>query len=656
MKGMVLLLGLGGCSTGDWCTRFNLQCQPPPADVEPAPDADGDLWRTDEDCDDDNPAVHPSAVETWYDGIDQDCDGASDWDADGDGFDADWHPDGTGSDCDDSNPDVHPDATERWYDGTDDDCDGNFSDADGDGQDAAEVGGPDCDDSDPTVYLDAPETWYDGIDQDCYPWTEYDADVDGFDSADHGGTDCDDASRFVNPGQPERCDGRDADCNGVVDDQDTCEAGVRFRTIVAIDGLRRELWRTPAIAPGMDADGDGEPELILAHERSDDGHVWAIPLGDGVETYPREAVARIGSDGDDQYLGYSPISGTDLDADGHADLVVGGLNPIPDESDYPGVVWTFFGPLSGIVLSGEADATRIGTTPQATLGRVIHDVGDLDGDGMPDLLALQERDVPLPMTSSDMAFLLLPGATTGTMPVGEDVRTTVSVDLDASGGEDISPSQVDGVTTADLDGDGNADLVLGLPRLSGNGGAAVFLGPLDPGFPSPDALAPSPAAFGSDAGWAVVVPGDLDGDGTPDVAIGVPTDSATPASTVIFVSGDDLLAGNLTLPLAVLRSTFSERLGQKLTPVGDLDGDAIPDMVASAGSAPLRLLSGATQGVVELQEQDALIPDQFAGLGAPDRARAAGDVDGDGVIELLVALSPDGATAVLLDIDPSVRR
>ena len=113
------------------------------------------------------PGRPSSAVETWYDGIDQDCDGASDWDADGDGFDADWHPDGTG-DSTTATPTCIRMRRNAGI-GTDDDCDGNFSDADGDGQDNR-VGGR-CDDGNPTVYLDAPETWYDGIDQDCYPWT-----------------------------------------------------------------------------------------------------------------------------------------------------------------------------------------------------------------------------------------------------------------------------------------------------------------------------------------------------------------------------------------------------------------------------------------------------------------------------------------------------
>jgi hypothetical protein len=66
--------------------------------------------------------VNPGAVEIWYDGVDQNCDGASDYDQDGDGHDSDVHG---GDDCDDSDDTVHPGATEIFDDGIDQDCDGS---------------------------------------------------------------------------------------------------------------------------------------------------------------------------------------------------------------------------------------------------------------------------------------------------------------------------------------------------------------------------------------------------------------------------------------------------------------------------------------------------------------------------------------------------
>ena len=61
-------------------------------------DADGDkVGDCEGDCDDTDAEVYPGAEETWYDGVDSDCDVAYDDDADGDGVPL-------AEDCDDADP------------------------------------------------------------------------------------------------------------------------------------------------------------------------------------------------------------------------------------------------------------------------------------------------------------------------------------------------------------------------------------------------------------------------------------------------------------------------------------------------------------------------------------------------------------------------
>jgi MYXO-CTERM domain-containing protein len=142
-----------------------------------AEDLDGDGWSVAEgDCYDvaggesggiASEDIHPgNSNEVWYDGVDQNCDGLSDYDKDGDGHPSVGHD---GTDCWDdpaSIPadfvaltgfyqplarEVNPDATEVWYDDVDQDCSGGSDhDQDGDGHEAAASGGDDCNDLDAT--------------------------------------------------------------------------------------------------------------------------------------------------------------------------------------------------------------------------------------------------------------------------------------------------------------------------------------------------------------------------------------------------------------------------------------------------------------------------------------------------------------------------
>jgi hypothetical protein len=124
---------------GDDATRYAGDCDDFRADVLPGgvetcdtldndcdgiadEDNDGDGYSACDDCDNDNPTVHPGALER-CNGKDDDCNGAPD---DGPDDDGDGHT--VPCDCDDEDPAVSPDGTDICNH-QDDDCDGRIDDS-----------------------------------------------------------------------------------------------------------------------------------------------------------------------------------------------------------------------------------------------------------------------------------------------------------------------------------------------------------------------------------------------------------------------------------------------------------------------------------------------------------------------------------------------
>ncbi len=597
-------------------------------------DAPSGYVTDDTDCDDTRSDINPAATET-CDGADEDCDTDVDEglfstyfaDTDGDGYgdlsaSSEFCADpGTGyatnpGDCDDSDGGINPGATEICDGSTDEDCDQDidegltstyYTDGDGDGYGGEGTGSEhcsdpgsgyadnedDCDDGDAGINPDATETC-DGVDQDCddtadegLPSVTYYADSDG----DGEGSADDDLTACSHPGtgyvaNSDDCDDDNVDintsatetCDGVDEDcDDDIDEGLATSTYYA------------------DSDGDGYGD------ETDGGSEFCSDPGTGYATSA--------DDCDDGDVGVNPGESEVCNdwADNDCDGTDNGCTPV------------------GVISIADADVT-MDTTEAAILGWRIATGGDVDGDGLDDAMC---------------------GAPTASGGGAGYVLTSESGSIDASTAYGaLYPDSASGqagrqVALGDLDGDGYDDMLVS--NYSENTVYAWY-GPLSATSPVADAVITGTGQFGH----GLASGEDLNGDGFDDVVIGASTYTATSglntgAAFVFYGPLSGTLDAATDADAALEGVVNNAQAGSEVAIAPDVLGTGSPTIIVSAqfnndagtNAGAIYLVDGSWTGVLDLASADAKLVGQGANHQAWD-AGAAGDIDGDGSIDLIV--------------------
>jgi hypothetical protein len=241
---------------------------------------------------------------------------------------------------------------------------------------------------------------------------------------------------------------------------------------------------------------------------------------------------------------------------------------------------------------------------QGALGAVVVALGDVNGDGIPDVAAGDPTADPGGVTSAGILYVL-DGATGEKIHIVEGTRFAQGVGLrfDAVG---------------DLDGDGFKDLLIGDPManepspsyglvraVSGADGDEIFTITAD----VPD------HRFGT----LVADAGDVNGDGVHDFVVG----SLDPGVLALFSGAE---------PNEPPVWTKTLKLPDHVISVGDLNGDDVPDLAGArfdSYESRLLLIDGATGGTIDTLGS---FDEGFHSIACP------GDLTDDGKPDLFSAL------------------
>jgi hypothetical protein len=375
------------------------------------------------------------------------------------------------------------------------------------------------------------------------------------------------------------------------------------RVLHELQGEAAGDWFGFVSAPIPDVDGDGVPELLIGAplHASAGSNAGRIYLYDG-----RTGAERFHADGGGaaERLGFSVRDAGDVDGDGASDVIAGGQG----STGVAGAARVFSGatgaPLLVLQLGAAGDF----------FGFAVTGIGDVDGDGTPDLAVGAPRN-DAASTNAGAVFVVS----------GADGVTVLRSLYGEAVGDEFGSSVG---SLGDVTGDGRAELAVGARDGGPGDRGKAYVFDLAAGALLYSVL---PDTTGVDFGlYYLFSAGNSDGDGLPDLYVCDFQDRNGKGKAYVF-------SGASGAPLLTLLGGTGDGFGVG-RPLGDLDGDGRDDLVlgsytnsdGAGGAGKVEVFSGADGSLLRRVTSTTML-EQFG-----FDAHGLGDVDGDGVPDMAV--------------------
>jgi len=360
----------------------------------------------------------------------------------------------------------------------------------------------------------------------------------------------------------------------------------------------------------VDVNLDGIPDQVIGAPTDDPGgmadagSVFVYSGSDGALlhhfTGPRPSAV----------LGWS-VAATDLDGDGYADILAGGIEGIG--SAYPGTVYAWSGATGQLLYEI--------SLPNATnYGEALAIVIDRDQDQIDDIL-IGCSDT----TVNGMSYAGIVELRSGTD--GSLLHRWFGSNSFDNFGAAVTE-------LGDLNGDGVGEFAFGIPGwdLIFREGAVKVVD----GATYQDLTSFTILHYGSDQqlGMAIANPGDVNNDGVGDLLVGATASGSGYQGRAYIIDG----ASHLQLIMhEVIGRGSNDFFGESLCGAGDVNQDGFEDFLVGAGDVSS---GGNGRGYVELYSgRDASLMKSWDGAADLDhmgRVALAGDINGDGDQEIMM--------------------